>query len=115
MNNKKFSTDFKNAIEQFSESTGVEAETILEAVFLKYLAEGNAGQKVFGPHNSICTELAKDGNGKFLKGRELYRILEKIAVDKLTQERRAALVARKKSTLTAAEREWLADHREVKK
>lgn len=114
MNSKKFSGDFKKAIARFSQSTGVEEETLLEAVFLKYLAEGNTRQRVWGPHDQVCFELVDCGDGKYLKGHELYQHLEKHLINKFTQERIAELTAkRRKSGLTAVEKEWLADHRAI--
>jgi hypothetical protein len=114
MNTKKFSRDLKKASARFSQSIGVEEETILEAVFFRYLAEGNAKQKVFGPHDVICTELQFDADGKYLKGRELYQLLEKMFLVKFTQERIDSLEGRKKSTLTDIEKEFLYDHRPKK-
>lgn len=110
MNNKKFSGDFKKAIARFSQSTGVDEETLLEAVFLKYLAEGNARQSVLGPHDQVCFELVDCGDGKYLKGKELYQHLEKHLINKFTQERVEGLMAKKKSSLTEVEKEWLVDH-----
>lgn len=111
MNIGKFSDEFIASTSRLSKSIGVDPETIIEAVFLRYLAEKNARQQVWGPHDDLCPEFMADQDGKYLKGRELYQLLEGTFKHQFKQERLQELEAREKAGLNDEEREWFEDHR----